>query len=292
MRVTLPGHGRRHDTTRDYIFLRNTARDARPIISPVSLAEHSAVTCDVDLSLPQPAPPPVVANVEAPILKTPADEPAPVAVSFPESAYAFLLQNWRWFAGALAGFIFFLLVVRRLTRKPKRKFIARPVFDVKANSGSGVSASTNGRIVVTLPQGAPPYVHIETVGSSRATSQTQRPGGGRLPDDVREGVIANLSHWLKQMFVRRLISDRAELIATQEAAAQKLMAVDERLTNIERQIQQRNQQYEQRIDALLKELAVAREENRELIRLKIAQVRAEMEREKLKDEQSRQQRLG
>lgn len=99
----------------------------------------------------------------------------------------------------------------------------------------------------------------------------------RTPDAVREGVVANLTLWLKQRFMQRLLADRAQLIATQETAALKALAVNERLTKIEIHIQQRNREYEQRIDELMQALDNAREENRELIRDKIALLRAEME---------------
>ena len=86
----------------------------------------------------------------------------------------------------------------------------------------------------------------------------------------------------QQTLVRQLLSDRAQLLAAQQAAALKVLAVDERLAEIELQIQQRNQEYQQRIDALLKELVAAREENRALIRARIALVQAEMEKARLK----------
>jgi hypothetical protein len=53
--------------------------------------------------------------------------------------------------------------------------------------------------------------------------------------------------------------------------------LDNRLSRIEAQIQQQNQAYVRRIEELNRELAVARDENRELIRERIAQVKAEME---------------
>jgi hypothetical protein len=71
------------------------------------------------------------------------------------------------------------------------------------------------------------------------------------------------------------------LLATQQAAALKLLTVDERLAKIERQIQQIHREYEQRIDGLLKDLITAKEENRELIRAKIALLKAEMEKGRL-----------
>ena len=60
-------------------------------------------------------------------------------------------------------------------------------------------------------------------------------------------------------------------------AARKAPTLDTRLARIEAQIQQQNQAYIQRIEELNRELAAAREENRELIRERIAQVKAEME---------------
>jgi hypothetical protein len=102
---------------------------------------------------------------------------------------------------------------------------------------------------------------------------------------VREGVIANLSRWFKQKAVQRLVSDRERLLATQQAAGLKVLAVDQRLAKIEHQIQQINRDYERRIDDLLQELVAAKEENRELIRAKIALVKVEMEKARLRASQ-------
>ncbi len=94
---------------------------------------------------------------------------------------------------------------------------------------------------------------------------------------MRDGLITNLSRWLKGKLLRRLISDRAGLLRAQEAAAQKVMDVDYRLTRVELQIKQQNQAYQRRIEELTRQLVAAREEGRELIRAQIAQVKAEME---------------
>ena len=107
---------------------------------------------------------------------------------------------------------------------------------------------------------------------------------------VRAGVIANLSLWFKQKLVQRLVSDRAQLLATQQAAALKVLAVDQRLTRIEQHIQRRTREYEQRIDDLQKELLAATEENRELIGAKIVLLKAEMEKARLKAQQQNQER--
>ena len=77
--------------------------------------------------------------------------------------------------------------------------------------------------------------------------------------------------------MRRLISDRAELLKSQQQANLKIMAVDERLSRIEAHLQQQYRTYELRIQELNRELQAAKLENRALIHAKIAQVKAEME---------------
>jgi len=95
--------------------------------------------------------------------------------------------------------------------------------------------------------------------------------------EIREGVIKELSAWLKQRLVGKLLSDRAQLMQAQQLATKMASTLDSRLSRIEAQIQQQNQAYIHRIEELNHELAAAREENRELIRERIAQVKAEME---------------
>jgi hypothetical protein len=109
----------------------------------------------------------------------------------------------------------------------------------------------------------------------RALAAEQR--AERATAVIRSGLIPHLSLWLKQKLVRKLIADRAELLGTQQAATLKALRVEERLARIEQQIQQQNSAYQARIEALTRELIDAKEENRELIRARIMQVKAEME---------------
>ncbi len=94
---------------------------------------------------------------------------------------------------------------------------------------------------------------------------------------LRHGIIRELSGWLKQKLVRKLVSDRAQLMQAQQIATHMATTLDNRLSRIEARIEQQNQAYIRRIEELNQELAAAREENRELIRERIAQVKAEME---------------
>ena len=94
---------------------------------------------------------------------------------------------------------------------------------------------------------------------------------------IRKRLLPHLSEWLKHFLFRKLITDRERLLEAQQAATRKALVVDERLARIEQQIKEQNLAYTRRIEELMCELASAKEENRELIRQRIAQVRAEME---------------
>jgi len=242
--------------TLDSILTRDAGRVDSPRMTQIALCEHEAVTCEMDLTAPKalPARPPPAALANA---------------TRPQNN----LQSLSWLAGGLVIGLAFLVLARKLARRP----------ELTATTLVSIAPPPADQIIVARPPQSRPYVHIETEGSTQTQSQSWRPPpeagcvSAPMPAAVRAGVIANLSRWLKQKMVQRLVSDRAQLLATQQAAARKLQTVDQRLAKVERQIRQINQQYEQRIDALLNELDTAKEENRELIRDKIALVKAEME---------------
>jgi hypothetical protein len=94
---------------------------------------------------------------------------------------------------------------------------------------------------------------------------------------LRGGLLYHMSQWLKQKLLRKLMVDRAQLLEAQRTATERTMTVEERLARVELQIQQQNSAYQQRIEELTRELIAAKEENRDLIRVQIRQVKAEME---------------
>jgi hypothetical protein len=105
----------------------------------------------------------------------------------------------------------------------------------------------------------------------------QRLRPAPAPERIPHGLIPHLAHWFKQRVIRKLVADRGQLMETQEAARLKVLAVDERLSRIESQIQNQTQAYECRIEELTRELHSAKAENREIIQGRINQVKAEME---------------
>jgi len=159
----------------------------------------------------------------------------------------------------------------------------RPVLRLQSSSRLGAQPATQ-----RVPTPPHPLVSEPTrTGQSHdsvSPEQTLVPPQHRAPvvagiEDpvVRQGLVKELSAWLKQKFVRKLVTDRAQLMEAHQIAARMATTLDSRLARIEGQIQQQNQAYVRRIEELNKELAAAREENRELIRERIAQVKAEME---------------
>jgi endonuclease/exonuclease/phosphatase family metal-dependent hydrolase len=193
-------------------------------------------------------------DLDAPKLAPAAPPPALASASPPAGSR----QDWMWMAGALAGCLGLLILARKLARRSLAPLTPAALPNLTANNVLSINDPHLGPVIVATP------------------SQD------RMPEALRAGVMASFARWLQQKMVRRLVSDRAQLLATQQVAALKLRTVDERLSKIEGQIQQINQEYEQRIDALLKELITAKEENRELIRAKIVLVKAEMEKARLK----------
>jgi len=68
---------------------------------------------------------------------------------------------------------------------------------------------------------------------------------------------------------QELAAQRRDLLLTQQAATEEISALVRRLDAVQMPMQQRLRTYEERIQALEKELALRNEENRELLKVKI-----------------------
>jgi hypothetical protein len=145
----------------------------------------------------------------------------------------------------------------------------------------GTGSATDSAASSAPPRGA---IHVEAPAMTQTQSGHWRQRAlaaeleaKRATAVMRAGLIPLWGQWLKEKLVRRLMADRAELLEAQHAATLKVMAVDERLAKVELQIQRQNQVYERRIEELTRELLVAKEGQRELIRAQIDRVKAEMD---------------
>ncbi|HLH55073.1 MAG TPA: hypothetical protein VKY92_15810 [Verrucomicrobiae bacterium] len=218
-----------------------------------------------------------------------------------------------WTAGILGSFILIAsagFLLKRRSRKAARRRAAvpgplaprptpgavRPIIFAQKPTEPPAAAPARGQVPLRISQRPRPVTQspprLPTPPQTEAPLPPQDPSGEKKslpPEDIvapveldhgpelRHGVIRELTLWLKQKFVRKLITDRAQLMEAQMLAARMANTLDTRLARIEAQIQAQNQAYVRRIEELNKELAAAREENRELIRERIAQVKAEME---------------
>lgn len=306
-RITLPGSGNHPDATVDYLFAGDAGRFANVQIVPVTMSFHYPVVADLMFDAPKavavaasPAPanpaPAKPAVVTAPTEERPraaevpanAPEAEPSLAAFWQTLVGQIgMQNVWWLAGLLAGGLLFTVAGFQLLALTTRR-ATRPAAtgrDIGAVPGSGA-----GEILIMAPSARTgsatdlaPVVHIQAPmdaqGWQRRAELAERRAD-QATDVVKRGVMGELARWLRGGVARRLVSDRAQLLEAQRMAALKMQVVDERLTKVEQHIEQRTREYEKRIDELEIELSEAREENRALIREKIAQVRAEMERER------------
>jgi hypothetical protein len=133
--------------------------------------------------------------------------------------------------------------------------------------GSGTTLTQSG-----LPPNRPPATVNRPLGAGPAFPPTTSDA----PAVLHQGLLQLFNRWLKEKLVRKLIADRAELLEAQNLATHKTLQVNERLARLEIQIEEQNRAYERRIEELNAELLAAKEENRELIRARIAQVKSEM----------------
>jgi len=140
-------------------------------------------------------------------------------------------------------------------------------------SPRGATPSTP-RPIIQIESPETTHTHAEML-QQRALAAEER--AERATTALRTGLVRQMSRWLKQKLVRKLMADRAQLLEAQHAATRQARTVEERLARVELQIQQQNLGYQQRIEDLTRELIAAKEENRELIRAQIRQVKAEME---------------
>jgi hypothetical protein len=210
------------------------------------------------------------------------------------------LPGWWWAVGGAMGtalmFLFWFV-----SRRGQRQSAASsplllshpqapagiPVLPVRAELANGSSytvvVSAPPESVVSDESGAPAVLQsgIPTaptlLGLWQERALAAEREAAKAKSLLSKKAASSLTRWLKQKFVRKVVADRAQLLATQESAALQAMKVDERLARIENQIRRQTENYERRIEELTLELLAAREENRELIRARIAQVKLEME---------------
>ncbi len=120
--------------------------------------------------------------------------------------------------------------------------------------------------------------------AAKTSAISNLPLPRELSESDRHGVVSHMLQWMKNKLMQQLLSERAQFAKSQQAATLAVIKMDERLTQVEANIRKRNEEYEHRIAILMNELAVAHEENRELIRAKIEALKAEMQKASKKED--------
>jgi hypothetical protein len=242
-------------------------------LSGVVLGDSSS-TCDLDFDGVMP--PTVASEPPAQVVAQTAADPVPSG-------------SYSWLAGivvALLGLAVFAWVLMRFKVRAASSpaLIAEYVQDGQRSGSFTVTVAPRSMSGSAQPAaGASSLVSADALKATRTQSEVMPARlGNPLSSQAQHthisaSLVSTLSQWLKQKLVRRLLADRAKLIATQQASSLKVMRVDERLARIEAQIREQNRAYERRIEKLTEQLMLAKEENRELIRAQITKVKAEME---------------
>jgi len=181
---------------------------------------------------------------------------------------------WLWAGLALAVAGLFVGLWQLLNRrKPALPLPARVAGDgAPAGIISCPSCDENivipAEVVENLSANAPTW-------QQRARAAEQR--AERAHAAIRAGVLPHFADWLKQKFVRGLVSERSRMLDAQKSAAVELVELERRLDELHTPLQERLRAYEKRIGELEKSLAAKGEENRELLRAKIQLTRQQLE---------------
>ena len=254
-------------------FLARLAADAETL--PGAVLVNSLATCDVDLD-PEPVAPAVAAasDLAQPGLVANVQTAQSASVSVPFFWVSLMLLT-------ILALAVGLVVLAR--RQPAQVLQLPGHMPLRLENGSITSGSETFVITARSTTGSATDIVVPAVADAqqlkawhqRALVAEQR--AQQADAAIRSGILSHLAQWLKQKVFRKAVEDRAALLETQRAATIKAIAVEERLSRIEVQLQQQNQMYESRIEALTQELNTAKEESRAIIRIQIAQIKAEME---------------
>jgi hypothetical protein len=143
------------------------------------------------------------------------------------------------------------------------KFLAYPV-------GSGFPASLDAMDEIESDD---MFVPIQNSSRSQIRSLEQRAAlaeqrARRATDLVRKGMVPHLAHLMKDWLFRGVAAQRAQLLLTQQAGADRMAELEQRLVKINSQMQNRLGAYERRIAELEQQVIAKDRINRELIAAK------------------------
>ncbi|MFO1477984.1 MAG: hypothetical protein U1F98_15215 [Verrucomicrobiota bacterium] len=201
------------------------------------------------------------------ILRLPAPAPAPAAVAAAAKNPA-PVQRWPMISGrtiliiCAAGWVVCLGLIALIWEFRRRRTSAR---------GAVVYSESTVYVLGEDP--------VRWIQSARTPEERAQ----RAEEILRAGLLPRLAGVLSNGFVRRLVSQRAQLLQTQKAAASEMDQLADRLEIIHTRMQDRMLAYEQQIARLEKELESRNAESREMIKAELEQIRKRMDAERADD---------
>lgn len=208
-----------------------------------------------------------------------ADESHALAAAAQARADRIRTRN-QWLAGGLVaatvvvGFLSWRLLRRK---RPGTLLPARLAGD---GLPATVVACPSCDETIVIPTGTASATDV----SWQKRAQVAEQRAERAQAALRAGAFAQLSHWLKQHFAQRLLTERTQMLDTQKSAANELAELEQRLDELHAPLQERLRAYEKRVAELEKSLAAKGQENRQLLEAKIQLTRKQLETERARSE--------
>ncbi len=198
-----------------------------------------------------------------------------------------------WLLGGLgsAVFICFLLVWRTRTHSSAARLLPAPSTRALPQGVSVSPASTPPLLESAHPDSDPEVLPAaaeseEAIAAQawkeRALEAEQR--AARATTILQNGLLRHLAIWFRQTLWRGLFSQRTQLLEAQKEAELEVAGIEQRLAEVQAPLEARLKAYEERIGELERDLAQKGEENRELIKAKIALTRKQLELERAKSD--------
>jgi hypothetical protein len=190
----------------------------------------------------------------------------------------------RWLIGTLlfvvvAGGLTVRWQVRRILRRRRAQSLAIRVLGAE-ETGVVISCPTCAEHIVVpvgMEDGEIPSCDHATHEEWRRRAIAAEQRAHQATALVRSGMLAQLSKYLSTELVKKLISQRGDLIEGQRRAAERVEELAGRLENLEPPPPETEQFYQQRIAELERQLEESNELNRSLLKLKIATARRQLD---------------
>jgi endonuclease/exonuclease/phosphatase family metal-dependent hydrolase len=268
-RITRPGDGRVPDATSDYILVRGASFLGTPIVVPSDVSNHLPVTGNV------------VVPMAAPVAVAPAIPAPPTRwlrpwLLGPAVALPLLFVVW-WFTARKRFYS-----PARLGAAGRERLLVFPDEETDAPAGGGrTREDTAAGLPLGSLEGDPAQFQILTL-ERRALAAEER--AARATEMMRRGLIPHLARLMKDRLFHGVASQRAQLLAMQQAGAVRVAELEQRLAAIQIQLQTRLGSYEKRIAELEQEVAAKDQANRELLA-----ARARMLKQALEDTRAQQE---